>query len=75
MIDPDVIAKPTATASNQVRAKTPQEIVTLYFDALSAGDIEQAMAMGPRGGNGSEACSRPAASPHRGTPPSTTWRS
>lgn len=53
-IDPDVIVKATGTPSNQVRAQTPQEIVTDYFKALSDGDIDRALAMGPRGGNGSE---------------------
>lgn len=53
-IDPNVIAKPTSTASNQVRAETPQQIVSQYFAALEEGDIERALAMGPRGGNGSE---------------------
>lgn len=53
-IPPDVIVKPTGEASNQVRAQTPQEIVSEYFEALAAGDIERALAMGPRGGNGSE---------------------
>lgn len=53
-VDPGVLAKPTATASNQVKAQTPQEIVEAYFAALRAGDIERALAMGPRGGNGSE---------------------
>ncbi|WP_145952672.1 hypothetical protein [Tessaracoccus aquimaris] len=53
-VDPQVLAKPTGTATNQVRAQTPQEIVTAYFQALADGDIERALAMGPRGGNGSE---------------------
>lgn len=52
-IDTDVLAKSTATASNQVAALTPQEIVTDYFTALAEGDIDTAMAMGPKGGQGS----------------------
>jgi len=60
-VDPDVIAKPTATASNQVRAQTPQEIVGEYFQALADGDIQRALAMGPRGGNGSERLLSPTA--------------
>ncbi len=57
--DPKVIVKPTATNSQQVSSTTPQEVVSRYFDALAAGDIELALAMGPRG-TGSEALISPA---------------
>ncbi|NHB84139.1 hypothetical protein G7085_04475 [Tessaracoccus sp. HDW20] len=56
-----MIAKPTAAATNRVLAQTPQEIVTEYFQALADGDIGRALAMGPRGGNGSERLLTPAA--------------
>lgn len=59
--DPDTIVRaPSATATEEVvTAQTPQEIVSEYFDALSAGSLERALAMGETGGNGSEALLTP----------------
>ncbi|GAA4905263.1 hypothetical protein GCM10025789_25790 [Tessaracoccus lubricantis] len=55
--DPDtIVVVPTATATREeVTAQTPQEIVTEYFEALSTGDVDRALAMGNPGGNGSHA--------------------
>lgn len=51
--DPDTLATSSAVATNLIVTQTPQEIVTGYFAALADGDIDKALAMGPRGGQGS----------------------
>lgn len=54
--DPDTIYKPPVASATAevVTAQTPQEIVREYFDALSSGSLDRALAMGETGGNGSE---------------------
>lgn len=54
---PDTIPLPapaTSGAAPAVTTQTPQEIVRDYFTALSTGQVERALAMGPRGGSGAQ---------------------
>lgn len=51
--DPNTLATSSAEATDLIVTQTPQEIVTNYFAALASGDITTALAMGPRGGQGS----------------------
>lgn len=58
-IDETTKVTPSETASVEVR--TPQETVRGYLQALSEGDIEKALAFGPRGAEGSRVLLEPSA--------------
>lgn len=58
---PDVIVQPTANASEHAGAASPQEVVEGYLQALSEGDITEALRHGQRAGSGSTALLTPEA--------------
>lgn len=51
-VDQDVLVRTTPGSITGPRLQSPQEVVQRYFEALRDGNIESALALGPRGGPG-----------------------